>query len=197
MSGPEISQRFHTFYHSAVTLVRYILIFSPIHGLSSKLFLSFIFLDQNYVHITCFVAWNSVVGLATSWTVRRSNPGGGRDIPHPSRLAVGPTQPPVQWLLVPFLRVHDRGVALSTHFHLASRLKSRAFPLLPSWPSRQVIIGQLCILLPFCLAFFPYILNIHFILCIIPEMYWIKSKTYDITHHVIVSIPVSHKMCRS
>jgi len=31
-------------------------------------------------------------------TVRRSNPGGGRDFLHLSRPALGPTQPPVQWV---------------------------------------------------------------------------------------------------
>jgi len=36
--------------------------------------------------------------LATGWTVRGSNPGGGRDISHLSRPALGPTQPPVQWV---------------------------------------------------------------------------------------------------
>ena len=39
----------------------------------------------------------SVQRLATGWTVRRSNPGGGLDFPHLSRPALEPTQPPVQW----------------------------------------------------------------------------------------------------
>ena len=40
----------------------------------------------------------SVWRLATVWTVRGSNPGGGRDFPHPFRPALRPTQPPIQWV---------------------------------------------------------------------------------------------------
>ena len=36
--------------------------------------------------------------LATGWTVRGSNPGGGRDFPHPPVPDLGPTQPPIQWV---------------------------------------------------------------------------------------------------
>ena len=36
--------------------------------------------------------------LATGWTVRGSNPGGGRDFPHPFKPALGLTQPPIQWV---------------------------------------------------------------------------------------------------
>jgi hypothetical protein len=40
----------------------------------------------------------SVQRLTTGWTVRESNPGGGQDFSHTSRPALGPTQPPVQWV---------------------------------------------------------------------------------------------------
>ena len=40
----------------------------------------------------------SVKRQAKGWTVRGSNPGGGRYFPHLFAPALGPTQPPVQWL---------------------------------------------------------------------------------------------------
>jgi len=40
----------------------------------------------------------SIQRLAMSWTVRGSYPGGGRDFPQPSRSALEPTQPPLQWV---------------------------------------------------------------------------------------------------
>jgi len=43
----------------------------------------------------------SIVGIAiaSGWTVQGVNPGGGGDFLHLSRLTLGPTQPPVQWVL--------------------------------------------------------------------------------------------------
>jgi len=54
------------------------------------------------------------LGIASRW---------GRDFPNPSRLALGPIQPPTQW--VPDLSQGQSGrdVELSTHPHLALRLR--------------------------------------------------------------------------
>jgi len=79
------------------------------------------------------------------WTVRGSNPGGGRDYPHSSRSALGPTQPPLQWLpcLSPGVK-SGRGVALTTHPPSSAVVKERVelylySPYGLSWP----VLGEL------------------------------------------------------
>jgi len=69
------------------------------------------------------VGQDSIVGIATCWTVRGLNPIGGWDFLHLSWLALGPTQPPIQRVPVLSQRNSSRGAALTTHPYLAPRLK--------------------------------------------------------------------------
>jgi hypothetical protein len=78
----------------------------------------------------------SSVGIATDYGLDGpvSNPGGD-EISRPSRLALGPTQPPVHWVpgLSPEVKC-GRGVLLTTHPLLVPRSwKSRAIPLPNLW----------------------------------------------------------------
>ena len=52
-------------------------------------------------HILFIVAPDSSIGIATHYGVDGLGIKSwwGRDLPHLSRLALGPTQPPIQWVL--------------------------------------------------------------------------------------------------
>ena len=71
------------------------------------------------------VGRDTSVGIATRYAL--DGPGiesrWGRDFSHTSRLALGPTQPPIQWVPVLSRGQSGRGVALNTHPHLVPRLK--------------------------------------------------------------------------
>jgi hypothetical protein len=84
----------------------------------------------------------SVVGIATRY--RLDGPGiesrWGRDFPHPSIPALGPTQLPIQWVpgLFPGGKV-ALGVALTTHPPSSAGVNERVklslySPSEPSWP---------------------------------------------------------------
>jgi len=62
-------------------------------------------------HATTQAAWQGVRHNSLATVFRRSNPGGGRDFPNPSRPALGPTHPPIHnGYQVSFLGVKRPGV---------------------------------------------------------------------------------------
>ena len=79
------------------------------------------------------VGRDSAVDIATRYGMDgpRIESRWGRDFPHLSRPALGPTQPPIQ--RVPGLSrgKSGRGVALITHPHLPPRLKKRSYTSTP------------------------------------------------------------------
>ena len=75
------------------------------------------------------------------WTVRGSSAGGGRDFPHPSRPALGPTQPPIQRILGVFPGSKAAGAWRWQPKPSSDEVKERVELCLcslygPSWPLR-------------------------------------------------------------
>jgi len=93
-------------------------------------------------NLICFCFTNSGRdnSVATGWTVRGSIPVGGRDFLHPSRPALGPAQPPIQWVPGLFSGGKAAG-AWRWEIHPLLEVKERVEIYLysPSGPSQPVL----------------------------------------------------------
>ena len=92
--------------------------------------------SADLIKVIIIISWDSAVGVATNYGLE--GPGmecrWGRDFLHPSTPALGPTQPSVQWVPGLYRGWSGQRVVLTTHPHLAPRLKkSRAIPFLSLW----------------------------------------------------------------
>ena len=89
---------------------------------------------------------DSTVGIATRYGL--GGPGiesrWARDFSHPSRAALGPTQPPIQWYRVAFLRVKRPRRGVNHPPHLAPRLKKvQRYTSTPPLGLRGLFQGEL------------------------------------------------------
>ena len=84
-----VRQTFHSYpSHGILCMKNWATVVEPLHQLCPTVFSAlWHFLEK---------AKCMDVNLATGWTVQGSNPTGGQNFPHPSRLALEATQPPMQ-----------------------------------------------------------------------------------------------------
>ena len=122
--------------------------------------------ERDDIRKILFPKWDrdSSIGIATryGWTVRGSNPGWGWDFRHPSRPAIGPTQPPVEWVTshFPGIRWPRRGVKHPprSSAKLRERVELQLYsPFDSSWP----VLGWNLLVFYFCLNLYLYLLLLN------------------------------------
>jgi len=107
----------------------------------------------------------------------------GRDFPHLSRPVLRPTQPSLQWVPGLSRGQSGRGVALTTHPHLAPRLKKEySYTLLPLWAFMDCSRVNLpCYLYPKYLTLFHPLLFID--ITLERKVYVVTRRLRKFHHH--------------
>ena len=99
-------------------------------------------------------SWDNVIGSDSlrAGTVRGSNLGGGRDIAHPSRPALGITQPPVHWVPGLFPRSKAVGALCWPPTSFSAKLKVEGYTSTHPLGHHGLLLGELFTLLHFMTA---------------------------------------------